>query len=142
MVSALLCWGARGQAEDAAVTVEIASTPSLKHLRPPMDLARVTLIALLHGKPLSQGHMRVQLTALPRTTVLATDFPRVEGTPLLTFDSDFIDGVVTLLYRFPLRGTYTFDLEIIPVLGGPVFPSTSLRKTIRIPENSVMMRHV
>ena len=106
-----------------------------------MDLARVTLMALLHGKPLSQGHMRVQLTAPPRTTVLATDFPRVEGTPLLAFDSDLINGVVTLQYRFPLRGTYTFDLEIIPVPGGPVFPPTSLRKTVRISENSVMMRH-
>jgi hypothetical protein len=66
----------------------------------------------------------------------------VEDTPLLTFDSDFIDGVVTLQYRFPLRGTYTFDLEIIPVPGGPVFPPTRLHKTVRISENSVMMRHV
>ena len=140
VVSVWLFWGGLGQAEDAAVTVEIVSTPSLEHLRPPMDLARVTLIALLHGKALSQGHMRVQLTAPPRTTALATDFPRVEGTSLLVFDSDLIGGVVSLQYRFPLRGTYTFDLEIIPVPGGPVFPPTSLRKTIRIPENSVMMR--
>jgi hypothetical protein len=142
VVSVWLFWGGLGQGEEAAVTVEIVSTPSLEHLRPPMDLARVTLLALLHGKALSQGHMRVQLTAPPRTTALAIDLPRVEGTSLLAFDSDCIDGVVTLHYRFPLRGTYTFDLEVIPVPGGPVFPPTSLRKTIRIPENSMMMLHV
>jgi len=123
------------------VTIEIVSTPSLEHLRPPMDLARVTLVALLHGKPLVQGHMKVRLMAPPRTMVLATDFPRVEDTPLLAFDSDLIGGAVTLQYRFPLRGTYTFDLELISVPGGPEFPPTSLRKTVRISENSVMMRH-
>ena len=141
VVSVWLCWDALGQAEDAAVTVEIVSTPSLEHLRPPMDLARVTLVALLHGKPLVQGHMKVRLMAPPRTMVLATDFPRVEDTPLLAFDSDLIGGAVTLHYRFPLRGTYTFDLELISVPGGPEFPPTSLRKTVRISENSVMMRH-
>src|SRR5207302_3663698 len=95
----------------------------------------------LHGKPLSQGHIQVQLTAPPRTTVLATDFPRMEGTPLLALDSDLIDGMVTLQYRFPIRGTYTFDLEITPIPGGPVFPPTSLRQPVRIPEHPVMMHH-
>src|SRR5215813_8025271 len=142
VVSVWLLWVARGQAEDAAVTVEIASTPSLEHLRPPMNLARVTLMALLHGKPLSQGHMKVQLTAPPRTIVLATDLPRVEGPPLLAFDSELIDGRVTLQYRFPIRGTYTFDLEITPVLGGPVFPPTNLRQTVRVSEKPVMIQQL
>jgi hypothetical protein len=141
VVSVWLLWVTRGQAEDAAVTVEIASTPSLEYLRPHTDLARVTLTALLHGKPLSQGHMKVQLTAPPRTTVLATDFPEVEGTPLLAFDSDLLDGSITLQYRFPIRGTYTFDLEMTPVPGGPVFPPTRLRQMVRIAENPATMRH-
>jgi hypothetical protein len=141
VVSVWLLWVPLGQAEDAAVTVEIASMPSLEHLRPHNDLAQVTLTALLHGKPLSQGHMQVQLTAPPRTTVLATDYPRVEGTPLLAFDSDLIDSTVTLQYRFPLRGAYTFDLEITPVPGGPVFPPTRVRQTVRIAESPTMTRH-
>jgi hypothetical protein len=140
VVSIWLLWVVIGQAEDTGVTVEIASMPSLEHLRPHTDLARMTLTALLHGKPLSQGHMQVQLTAPPRTPVLATDYPRVEGTPLLAFDSDLIDGMVTLQYRFPLRGTYTFDLEITPVPGGPVFPPTRQRQTVRIAESPTMMR--
>jgi hypothetical protein len=96
-------------------------------------------MALLHGKPLIQGHLKVQLMAPPRTSILVPDFPRVEGTPLLAFDSDLIGGVVTLHYRFPRRGIYTFDLELTPVPGGPVFPPTSLRKTVRISENSVLL---
>jgi hypothetical protein len=141
VVSVWLLWVAIGQAEDTGVTVEIASLPSLEHLRPHTDLARVTLTALLHGKPLSQGHMQVQLTAPPRTTVLETDYPRVEGPPLVIFDSDLIDGTVTLQYRFPVRGTYTFDLEITPVPGGPVFPPTRRRQTVRIAESLAMPSH-
>src|SRR5437016_1037392 len=112
-----LLWVAPGQTEDAAVTVEIASTPPLERIRPNTDLARVTLTALLHGKPLGQGHVKVQLTAPPRTTVLATGFPRVEGTALLALDSELRDGAFTLQYLFPIRGTYTFDLDIAPVPG-------------------------
>src|SRR5215831_3915332 len=87
---ASLWWprGLIGQAAETGVTIEMVSTPSLEHLRPPTDLARVTLMALLHGKPLIQGHLKVQLLAPLRTTVLASDFPRAEGTPLLAFDSD------------------------------------------------------
>jgi len=141
VVSVWLLWVAIGQAEDTGVTVEIASLPSQEHLRPHTDLARVTLTALLHGKPLSQGHMKVQLTAPLRTPVLTTDYPRVEGTPLLIFDSDLIDGTVTLQYRFPVRGTYMFDLEITPVPGGPGFPSTRWRQTVRIAERLAMLSH-
>ncbi len=101
-----LLGGAIGQAEEAAVTVEIASTPPLEHIRPNTDLARLTLTALLHGKPLGQGHMKVQLTAPPRTKILATGFPRVEGTPLLALDSELTDGNLTLQYRTRPQGAW------------------------------------
>jgi hypothetical protein len=134
-------WVAIGQAEDAAVTVEIASTPPLERLRPNTDLARLTLTAWLHGKPLGQGHVKVQLTAPPRTKVLATGFPRVEGTALLALDSELRDGTFTLQYLFPIRGTYTLDLDLAPVPGGPAFLPTSLRQTVRIYENPVVIRN-
>jgi hypothetical protein len=132
--------GTTEQAADAAITVELTSTPPLEHLRPNTDLARVTLAPLLHGRPLSHGHLQVRLTAPPRTQVLSTGFPRVEGTPLLTLDSDLTDGMVSVQYRFPIRGTYTFDLDISPVPGGPVFQPSSLRKTVRIYEDPVVVR--
>jgi hypothetical protein len=130
-----------GQAEDTAVTVAIASVPPLEHIRPNTDLARVTLTALLHGKPLDQGQMHVQLLAPPRTLVLSTGFPRVEGTPLLALDTALNHGSLTLQYLFPIRGTYTFDVEITPVPGGAVFVPTSVRQTIRIYEHPVVLRN-
>src|SRR5215510_9165905 len=86
-VGCWLSWVIPGQAEDAAMTVAIASVPPLERIRPNTDLARVTLTALLHGKPVNQGQMHVQLLAPPRPLVLSTGFPRVEGTPLLALDT-------------------------------------------------------
>ena len=43
-------------------------------------------------------------------------------------------------YVFPIRGIYTFDLEITSVPEGAAFPSTSLQ-TVRISENPVVARN-
>lgn len=128
-------------AEEASVTVEVASAPPLEHVRPNADLAHVTFTILLHGKPLSQGHIKLRLTAPPRPQILATGFPRVEGTPLLELASEFKDGTFTLQYFFPIRGAYTFDLDIAPVPGSPAFPPTSLRKTIHLSEDPAVARN-
>src|SRR5262249_23838828 len=141
VVGIWLLWVATGQAEDAAVTVEVTSTPSLDRLHAQSDLARLTLTVWLHGKPLSQGRMQVQLMAPLHTPVLATGAPQVEGTPLLALNSELTDGMVTWQYRFPIRGTYTLDLEIAPVAGGPEFPPSRLRKTVHISENPAVVRH-
>jgi hypothetical protein len=129
-----------GQAADAAVTIAIATTPALARIRPKTDLARVTVTALLHGAPLGQGHITLHLTAPPRTKVISTGLPRVEGTPLLTLGSEFSNGTFTFQYVFPIRGLYTLDLEIAPVPEGPAFPPTRLRQTVRIAEQPVVVR--
>ena len=141
LVCCWLPWIRTGQAEDAGVQIVLTSTPPLEHIRPDTDLARVTLTALLHGQPLSQGHMQVQLTAPPQTKVVATGFPRVEGTALLALDTALTDGTWTVQYLFPIRGTYTFDVGIAPVPGGPVFQPTRLRQTVHISENPTVVRN-
>ena len=141
LVCIWLLWGSVGQAEEATATVQIASTPPLERIRPNADLAHVTLTVLLSGRPLDQGHIKLRLTAPPRTKVLSTGFPRVEGTPLLALDSEFRDGIFALQYVFPIRGSYTLDLEISPVPGGTAFHPTSLRKTIHISENPIVARN-
>ena len=134
-------WIRTAQAEEAGVQIVLTSTPPLEHIRPDTDLARVTLTALLHGQPLSQGHMQVQLTAPPRTKVVATGFPRVEGTALLALDTALTDGTWTVQYLFPIRGTYTFDVGITPVPGGPAFQPTRLRQTVHISEDPAVVRN-
>jgi hypothetical protein len=69
------------------------------------------------------------------TTFLATGFPRVEGTTLLSLDTLLHDGTVTLQYVFPIRGAYTLALELTPVEGGPVFPPANLWQSIDISED-------
>ncbi len=147
-VSLLLCsgglawWLATAQAETPALAILISSTPPFEHIRPDADLATVTFTAFLHGKPLSSGHLALQVTAPPRATVLTTDFPWVEGTPLLALNADLQqDGTFTLQYIFPIRGAYPVDLELTPVPGGPVFPSTRLSKTVHISENPAEVRY-
>jgi len=141
LVCGWLPWIGTGQAKDAAVTITLTSTPAFEHIRPNMDLARVTLTTFFHGQPLGQGHIKIHLTAPPRTKVMSTGFPRVEGSALLALDSVLTDGSLTIQYLFPIRGTYALDLEIAPVPGGPVFQPTSLHKTLHIAENPAVVRN-
>lgn len=147
-MAALVClaWGwltcrSTAQAEEAAMTVQLASTPTLAQIRPDADPATLTLTALLHGQPLAHGHITVQLMAPPRAHFLTTDFPLVEGTALLRLESDLHEGTFTWQYLFPIRGTYGLDLEVSPVPGGPEFPPVRLHTAVRIFENPLEVRH-
>jgi len=133
---------ASGQAENTAIEVAITCLPPCESLRPDVDLATITCTVLLHGQPLTGGHLTLQVTAPPRSTVLTTDFPRVEGTTLLQLTSNLReDGTFFWQYLFPIRGLYTFDVNIAPVPGGPVFRPTRFHKTIRLYENPAEVRH-
>jgi hypothetical protein len=134
-------WTGTGQAQEAGIQIALTSTPPLEHIRPNTDLAHLTLTAFLHGQPLSQGQMQVQLMAPARTQFVATGFPRVEGTTLLALDTALTDGTWTVQYLFPMRGTYTFDVGITPAPGGPVFQPTRLRQTVHIAEDPAVVRN-
>jgi hypothetical protein len=124
-----------GSAQDTGVEVTLTTVPAREQIHPDRDAARVTLTALLHGTPLPGGQLTLHLTAPPRSTVLSTDFPHVEGTPLLAFTTRLPqDGTITFDYVFPIRGVYTVDLDLAPVPGGPAFRPTSLHKTFAIAE--------
>ena len=129
------------RANNSVVTVKITSTPPLHQIRPDADLAHVTLHVLLHGAPGQRCHMQVKVIAPPRSALLSTDFPMVEGTDLLELASDVQDGTLTFAYLFPIRGTYTFDLALAPVPGGPDFAPTRLRHTVHLHENPAEVRN-
>lgn len=148
-VVAMVCLGSvwlldctPGQAQDATVAVLMTSVPPFEELAPDADLATVTLTVLLGGKPLSSGHLILRMTAPPRAKVLTTDFPHVEGTPLLQLAFDVQEnGTFSFQYVFPIRGFYTFDLDITPLPGGPAFRPTNLRQTIRLYESAAEVRN-
>lgn len=141
LVSVCLFGIAIGRTEASAVTVDIVTTPRLHDIRPDLHLVRVTLHLWQHGAPLQRGHLQLKVTAPPRAALLSTDFPIVEGTDLLVLASTVQDGTFTFAYLFPMRGTYTFDLTITPVPGGPDVAPTSLRQTARLRENPAEVRH-
>lgn len=117
------------------LVVTLTSLPPFETIRPDMDLTQVTLTAFLAGKPLSQGRLRLRLTAPPQSQVFSTGFPWVEGTTLLECETHLRDGVWTFQYLFPIRGTYTLELDLTPIPGGPVFSRTTLQPTLTIKEN-------
>lgn len=131
-----------GYAADLPVTVEVATTPPPDAIRPDGEAVRVTLTARLQGQALTAGHLHLTLTAPPRSTLLTTDFPHVEGTTLLDLDSDVApDGTWSFQYIFPIRGVYTLALHVTPVPGGPGLQPTTLTKTVAVAENPEEVRN-
>ena len=131
-----------GFAAETDLRVRITSTPPPQQIRPDTDYARVTLQVLQRGQPLSAGHVDVTITAPDRTSWISTDFPMVEGTPLLSLASDLQDGTLTFDYLFPIRGTYQVDTTVSPVPSGPEFPTTTLQQTLQLRENPAEVRNV
>lgn len=128
-------------AQDAALTATLETSPPAGEIRPDLDYVNVKLNVSLNGEPLSYGHLQVTVAAPPRDSILSTDFPIVEGTPLLVLASDLKAGAWAFDYLFPIRGTYTFDLKVSPVPGGPTFPVTTVRRTLQLSENPAEVRN-
>lgn len=80
--------------------------------------------------------VRVKMFA-PASGVLSTDFPRVEGTPLLDSTMAVNAGKVRFTYLFPIRGTYHIMLERTD--GGKSVPKPV---TLTIPENPQEVRNL
>lgn len=131
-----------GVAAETDLSLKITSTPPPQQIRPDTDYARVTLQVLHQGQPLSAGHLEVKLTAPGRKPWISTDFPMVEGTPLLSLASDLQDGALTFNYLFPIRGAYQVDATVSPVPGGPDFPTTTLQETLQLRENPAEVRNM
>ncbi|MDH3603755.1 MAG: hypothetical protein OEU26_29445 [Candidatus Tectomicrobia bacterium] len=131
-----------GFAAETDLSVKVTSIPPLQRIRPDTDYARVTLQVLQHGQSLSAGHLEVNITSPGRTSWISTDFPMVEGTPLLSLASDLQDGMLTFDYLFPIRGVYQVDATVSPVPGGPDFPTTTLQQTLQLRENPAEVRNV
>jgi hypothetical protein len=129
-------------AQGTDLTATLETSPAAGEIRPDLDYVKVTLKVWLNGQPLSAGHLQVTVTAPPKPSLLSTDFPIVEGTSLFTLASDLRAGTWTFDYLFPIRGTYSFDLKVSPVSGGPAFPVTTLHKTLHLPENPAEVRNI
>jgi len=73
--------------EARANTIDLQIQPGLDNIRPLAKQARLTLT--LHdsaGKAIDGSQFQIRLYAPPRGMFISTDFPQVEGTPLLDIE--------------------------------------------------------
>jgi hypothetical protein len=107
---------------------------TLEKAVPDKDPAEVVLDA---GKWPDGTLVRVKMFA-PAPGVLSTDFPRVEGTPLLDSTMTVESGKVRFTYLFPIRGTY--HITLAQTDGDRSVSRKSV--TLTIPENPQEVRNV
>ncbi len=107
----LLGGGPTRAATDIQVTVETEPPPAA--IVPDESFVETTVRVLdERGRPLASVPVSLQVTTPPRPRLLNTDFPYVEDTVLLQMETQAQDGAVRLGLVYPIRGTYTFDVQV------------------------------
>jgi hypothetical protein len=96
--------GAAFAAQD--VKVEVKDGPA-GPARPDLDTAAV----LLTFQGIQNGSAHIQLASPEKDFFSPTDFPWVEGTPLIDAKVAIEDGKASFEYMFPIRGKYPLTVE-------------------------------
>ncbi len=63
------------------------------------------------------SQLQIRLYAPPRGWLFSTDFPQVEGTPLLEMEMPAVTGNVEWEYVFPIRGDYRLEAGVVDSVG-------------------------
>lgn len=128
-------WGLRAQA--ASLDLRLTTNPPVQAILPDETFATTTIeVRDENGDPLN-GLVWVHLRTPPAPRLLGTDFPYVEDTLLLDIPAQARDGRIELGLVYPIRGTYTFDIEA-PMPDGGV---RTARATLTIQENPAEVRN-
>jgi hypothetical protein len=137
----LSCLGASDEhVAEAAVAIEMMTDPPREHIFPDTTPTLLTIKASVDGKPLDSGELAVHVSAPPRSMLLSTPFPAVEGTTLLELASNLKDGKYTVEYLFPVQGVYAFDFDIVPAPNGQIVTPTMLHQSMRVHADPASIR--
>lgn len=122
----------------SALKLEITTSPEVKQIIPDQTLARTTVRLLDEkGEPIRDARVRIHVDNPARARLWNTDFPWVEGTPLLELDTWTTDGTVTWEMMYPIRGRYTFEVTAILPDGREM----SGKGTLKLRENPAEVRN-
>jgi hypothetical protein len=131
-------------AKSAPATVKLTTEPSRDRVVPyeaeattTQQPVKLTLQAIDHaGQPLTNVRMKVKLLAPAATPWFTTDFPIVEGNPLLDIQADAPTGKLQLQQMLPIRGNYRLQVTATPlgVAGGEAIQQTI---DLTVPENVI-----
>lgn len=94
------------------LSVSIESNPPVNQIGPDATLAQ-TIISVVDasGQVVPNAYLNVHVDAPSGNPFVSTDFPVVEGTPLLEYDGVLPAGTLTFDYIYPIRGEYRFTVE-------------------------------
>ncbi len=94
------------------VSVLLETSPAADQIGPDKTLTATTLrVVDENGQPIPNAHLKLHLDAPSGNPFISTDFPIVEGTPLLAYEGILPEGSLQFEYIYPIRGTYHFDVE-------------------------------
>ena len=94
------------------VTVLLETSPTANQIGPDQTLTSTTLrVVDENGQPIPNAYLKLHVDAPPGNSFISTDFPLVEGTPLLDYEGVLPEGSLEFKYIYPIRGTYQFTVE-------------------------------
>lgn len=118
-----------GTGEDTgAYEIAVVTHPEPSAIVPDQDLVELRVRVTRGGEPARDVDLSYRLYAPPRTFWFSTDFPVVEGTPLLDGTVTLPAGVHETAMVLPIRGPYRFETRVEG-------PRGSASKTVRFDVN-------
>jgi hypothetical protein len=112
---------ATSHTEARANSIDLQIQPGLDKIRPLSKPARLTLtLRDGTGKAIDRARFQIRLYAPPRGLFFSTDFPQVEGTPLIELESPAFQEKIEWEYVFPIRGVYRLEVSTFDGVGDGV----------------------
>ena len=94
-------------------TIEFSTEPAMDKILPDAEIAKLNFVVKnSKGKLVTNATLNIKMTAPKTTAFFSTDFPVVEGTPLMDLNMPLIDGKVSMDYLLPIRGVYDLQLTV------------------------------
>ena len=97
------------KAEEAVI--EFTTEPAMDKILPDAETAKLKFaVKNKKGELIKKALLRVKLEAPQTTAFFSTDFPIVEGTPLMDLEMEVNNGQAEFEYLLPIRGTYNLEV--------------------------------
>lgn len=121
-----------------AARIQVETEPAADVIVPDETVVQTRVAAVdADGRPIPNSVVTVKVET-PASSWLTTDFPHVEGTTLLSLDTEASEGVVEFGTIYPIRGTYTIEAQATLPDGTVV----TAQPALTIGENPVERRNI
>lgn len=93
------------------------------------------------GRPIQNAKIHLQILTPSVNPFLTTDFPIVEGTKLLDVETIASQGELKLQQMMPIRGNYTFKMDVAPAIGANFEPFQQIQM-LSVQENGIKYQNL